>query len=123
MAEKFQEVARVLNDLLGEEDILAATVVARGGGRISPTANLKIRNLAVWNMVGNTMNEAFSIFSKFSAFGIDKLYFELGDYEVVFFAIDSATLLVCVIPALANKGLLEVEIENARRSIRKILKG
>jgi len=35
---------------------------------------------------------------------------------------DTENALVAIVPALANKGLLEVELENARREILKIMK-
>ena len=122
MSDKFGKIVSVLEDLLKEEDVLASVVAISSGGTVSPTADkFKIKNIAFWGMVNNTMNEAFSIFGRFQPYGIDKMYFELGDYEIVFFQIDAKTILVCAIPALANKGLLEVEIENARREIKGIL--
>jgi hypothetical protein len=36
---------------------------------------------------------------------------------------DTESALVAIVPALANKGLLEVELENARREILKIMEG
>ena len=123
MDDKFGRMLQVLNDLLKEEDILAVRIASGSGGNIAPPqASLKIKNLNIWNMVNNTVNEAFTIFGKFDPFGVDKMYVELGEYEVIFFKVDRRTLLISVIPALANKGLLEVEIENARRDIVKILK-
>jgi hypothetical protein len=48
--------------------------------------------------------------------------FRLQDYEVLFYVFpDTENALVTIVPALANKGLLEVEIENARREILKIM--
>ncbi len=123
MEDKFGRMLKVLEDLLKEEDILAVRLAAGVGGSIAPPqSSLKIRNLNIWNMVNNTVSEAFTIFGKFDPFGVDKMYIELGDYEVIFFKVDRRTLLISVIPALANKGLLEVEIENARRDIVKILR-
>jgi hypothetical protein len=46
----------------------------------------------------------------------------LQDYEVLFYVFpDTENALVAIVPALANKGLLEVEMENARREILKIM--
>jgi hypothetical protein len=122
MASQKEDVLAVLDDLLREEDILAAMVARRGfEGYIPASSKFKLKNIAVWNTLQNTMGDFFSIISKFSAQGLDKVYFELGDYEVVFFILHADMALVSVIPALANKGLLEVEMENSRREIKKIL--
>ena len=68
------------------------------------------------------MDEFFEIISRYSKYGLDKVYFELGKYDVIFFILpESDTALVAIVPALANRGLLEVELENARRKIMGIL--
>ena len=122
MVSQKDDILRVLDDLLREEDILAAMVARRGfEGYIPPMSKFKLKNIAVWTTLQNTMGDFFTIIQKFSSQGLDKVYFELGDYEVVFFVIHADMALVSVIPALANKGLLEVEMENSRRDIKKIL--
>jgi len=46
----------------------------------------------------------------------------LQDYEALFYIFpDTENALVAIVPALSNKGLIEVEIENARRKILKIM--
>jgi hypothetical protein len=46
----------------------------------------------------------------------------MQDYEALFFVFpDTENALVAIVPALANKGLIEVEMENARREILKIM--
>jgi hypothetical protein len=48
--------------------------------------------------------------------------FRLQDYEALFFVFpDTENALVAIIPSLANKGLIEVEMENSRRTIVSIL--
>jgi hypothetical protein len=48
--------------------------------------------------------------------------FRLQDYEALFYIFpDTENALVAIVPALANKGLIEVEIENARREIIEIM--
>ncbi|MBU1197987.1 hypothetical protein KJ765_05780 [Candidatus Micrarchaeota archaeon] len=123
MEAKFERIVKVLEDLLREEDVLAVRIASASGGSIGPPQSLlKIKDMGVWNMVNNTVNEAFTIFTKFGPYGIDKMYLELGEYEIIFFRVDRRTLLIAVIPTLANKGLLEVEIENTRRETINILK-
>jgi hypothetical protein len=52
--------------------------------------------------------------------GLGEMEFRLQNYEVLFYVFpDTENALVAIIPALANKGLLEVEMENARREILK----
>lgn len=121
MTSKIAEIKTALDDLLIERDILATTLALRSGSSINPSKPQKIRDLQVWTLVQGTTADAFSLFSRFSNFGIDKLYIELGQYEITVFSVDRNSIVLCVTPALANKGLLDVEIENARRAIRTIL--
>ncbi len=47
---------------------------------------------------------------------------DLQDYEVLFYVFhETDNALVAIIPALSNKGLIEVEMENARREILEIM--
>ncbi|MEM3555613.1 MAG: hypothetical protein QXF56_02760 [Candidatus Micrarchaeia archaeon] len=112
----------VLDDLLKEEDILAVMLARKNEVSIRPSPDkFKLKNPAIFNILQSTMDEFFTVIEKFSEQGLDKVYFELGDYEVMFFLISGGTALVAIIPALANKGLLEVEMENARRAIKKMI--
>jgi len=116
------EILKVIEDLMREEDILAAMVSRKGFEGISDPAKFKLNNVQVWTALQNTMDDFFDIIAKFSGTGLDKIYFELGEYDVLFFVLPGRdTALVSVIPALANRGLLEVEMENARRDILKLL--
>jgi hypothetical protein len=48
--------------------------------------------------------------------------FRMQNYEAVFFVFpDTENALVAIIPALSNKGLIEVEMENARREILRLM--
>jgi len=66
------------------------------------------------------MDDFFVIIEKFSNQGLDRVYFELGNYVVLFYLIAGDTALVSITPAFANRGLLEVEMENARRRIKRL---
>ena len=118
-----REILGVLEDLLREEDILAAMLARKGFEGISPgPQKFKLTNVGVWSALQTTMGDFFDIISKFAPMGLDKIYFELGKYEVVFFVLPNRDIaLVAVTPAFSNKGLIEVELENARRAIMKIL--
>jgi hypothetical protein len=48
----------------------------------------------------------------------------MQDFETLFYIFpDTENALVAIVPALANKGLIEVEMENARREMLKIMEG
>ena len=113
----------VLEDLLREEDILAVMLARKNEISVSPSPDkFKLRDPSIFALLQSTMNDFFTVIEKFSSQGLDKVYFELGDYEVILFLIEGDTALVSIIPALANRGLLEIEMENARKMIKKLIK-
>jgi predicted regulator of Ras-like GTPase activity (Roadblock/LC7/MglB family) len=64
----------------------------------------------------------FGVIGAYSQIGLGEMEFRLQDHEVLFYVFpDTENALVAIVPALANKGLLEVEMENARREILKIM--
>ena len=119
------EILKVLQeDLLQLEDILACMVAQKGLEGIVPAMSEKFKReiMPIWEILQKTIDEFFQIIKKYGEFGLDKVYFELGQYDVMFFILPgSDTALVAIVPALANRGLLEVELENARRRIVQIL--
>ena len=124
MSSKEEEILKVLSeDLLRLEDIHACMVARKNLEGIVPiTEEFKQEITGIWGMLKDTMNEFFDIISHYSKYGLDKIYFELGKYDVIFYILPgSDTALVAIIPSLANRGLLEVELENARRRIMSIL--
>ena len=124
MSSKEEDILKVLSeDLLRLEDIHACMVARKNLEGIVPISEeFKQEITGIWDMLKDTMNEFFDIVSKYSKYGLDKIYFELGKYDVIFFILPSSdTALVAIVPALANRGLLEVELENARRRIIRIL--
>lgn len=119
---KEQKILEILDDLLREEDILACMVARRGlEGIMPPRDRFKIKDMGIWSTLEKTMDEFFEIISRYSEYNLDKVYFELEGYDVIFFILFEDFALVLVVPALANRGLLEVEMENARRNIFKII--
>jgi hypothetical protein len=116
-------IAEVLDDLLKLDDILACMVARRnmisvmpGGDGFKPEVN------QVWDIIHQAMDDVFAIIQDYSQTGLGEMEFRLQDYEVLFYIFpDTENALVAIIPALANKGLIEVEIENARRDILKIM--
>jgi hypothetical protein len=68
------------------------------------------------------MDDVFGVIRDYSQAGLEEMEFRLQDYEVLFYVFpDTENALVVIIPALANKGLIEVELENARREIINLL--
>jgi len=124
MESKEEQILKILQeDLMPLEDIHACMVAKKGLEGITPlTEKFKQEVLPIWEILKNTMDELFDVVSHYSEYGLDKVYFELGEFDVMFFILPgSDTALVAIVPALANRGLLEVELENARRAIIKIV--
>ena len=119
---EIEEILR--NNLLRLEDVYGCMVARRGLDGIVLIEEAKDPELkSVWISLEKTMDEFFSIIKAYSAHGLDKIYFEMGKYLVVFFILpETDTALVALIPSLANRGLLEVELENTRGKIIEILK-
>ena len=113
----------LMNDLMPLEDIHACMVAQRGLEGVVPiTEDFKHEIMPIWEILQKTMDEFFLIIRTYGELGLDKVNFELGNYDVMFFIIpNSESALVAIVPALANRGLLEVELENARRRINKII--
>jgi hypothetical protein len=119
MDSKEQEILKVLKDLLSLDDILACMVARKGMEGVVPTSdNFKIKDVGVWQVLQKTMDEFFDIIDAYSKYGLDKVYFELGEYDAMFYILPNTNVaVVAVVPALANRGLLEVELENSRIKI------
>lgn len=125
MSGKEEKILSVLSeDLLQLEDIYACMVARKNlEGIVPPTEEFKADVIDIGDMLKDTMNEFFDIIRRYSKYGLDKVTFEMGKYDVMFFILSSGsdTALVAIVPSLANRGLLEVEMENARRKIVEIL--
>jgi hypothetical protein len=79
--------------------------------------------LELWDIIKRAMDDVFIVIREYSQTGLSEIEFRLQDYEVLFYILpDTENALVVIIPALANKGLLEVEMENARREIIELMK-
>jgi predicted regulator of Ras-like GTPase activity (Roadblock/LC7/MglB family) len=116
---KEEAILEVLNNLLKVEDVHACMVVRKNLEGLAPmTDEFKEEILEIWDILQKTMNDIFDIISHYSKYGLDKIIFELGKQEVIFFILPgSDTALVAVVPSLANRGFLMLELDNARRRI------
>ncbi|MCX6801245.1 MAG: hypothetical protein NTZ73_03585 [Candidatus Diapherotrites archaeon] len=117
---KKEEVLSILNDLLRMDDVLACMLAKKGLGGIVPEG-VKVRDVNLWNLVKSTTNEIFPIIDKFFIYKIDRLYFELGEYTIIFAPVSQTFSLLVIIPSLANMGLIDVEVENSKRKIKGII--
>jgi len=116
-------IARVLDDLLKLDDVLACMVARCNMISVMPSGDgFKPEVRDMWDMIHRAMDDVFGVIRLYSQLGLGEMEFRLQDYEVLFYVFpDTENALVAIIPALANKGLVEVEMENARREILQIM--
>ncbi|MDG6218062.1 MAG: hypothetical protein QCI00_01305 [Candidatus Thermoplasmatota archaeon] len=118
-------IAEVLDDLLRLDDILACMVARQNMISVLPsegTEGFKSEIYETWDIIHRAMDDVFNVIREYSQTGLSEMDFRMQDYETLFFVFpDTENALVAVIPALSNKGLIEVEMENARREILKVM--
>ena len=118
-------IAEVLDDLLRLDDILACMVARQNMISVMPTSGtdaFKPEIYDTWDIIHRAMDDVFNVIREYSQTGLSEMDFRMQDYETLFFVFpDTENALVAIIPALANKGLIEVEMENARREILKVM--
>ena len=119
-------IAKVLDDLLKLDDILACMVARQNMISVMPsddTDSFKSEVNEVWDIIHRAMDDVFNVIREYSQAGLSEIEFRLQDCEALFYVFkDTDNALVAIIPALANKGLIEIELENARREIDGIMK-
>jgi len=118
-------ILEVLEDLLRLEDIYACMVARKNMVSVMPdTSKFNPKIMDVWDIVSLAMKNVFAVIEEYASVGLDVMEFRLKNHSVLFFVIpNTENALVAIIPSLANKGLIEVEMENARRRIIEILEG
>jgi len=118
-------IANVLDDLLKLDDVLACMVARRNMISVMPsdgTDSFKPEINEVWDIIKRAMDDVFIVIGEYSGAGLGEIEFRLQDYEVLFYVFsDTENALVAIVPALSNKGLIAVEMENARREILEIM--
>jgi len=120
---KDDPIAMVLDDLLKFDEILACMVARRNMISVMPSGDsFKPEVNKIWDIIKRAMDDVFTVISQYSQAGLGEIEFQLQDYEVLFYVFpDTENALVAIIPALSNKGLIAVELENARREILQIM--
>ncbi len=118
-------ILEVLEDLLKLDDIYACMVARKNMVSVMPdTSKFNPKIMDVWDIVSVAMKNVFAVIEEYASVGLDVMEFRLKNHSVLFFVIpNTSNALVAIIPSLANKGLIEVEMENARRRIIEILEG
>lgn len=118
-------ISIVLDDLLRLDDILACMVARQNMISVMPsdgTDGFNPEINQIWDILHRAMDDVFTVIREYSQAGLAEMDFRLQDYEVLFYVFhETDNALVAIIPALSNKGLIEVEMENARREIQNIL--
>lgn len=122
---KDDPIALVLDDLLKLDDILACMVARQNMISVMPsddTKSFKSEINVIWDIIRRAMGDVFRVIQEYSQAGLSEMDFRLQDFETLFYVFkDTDSALVAIIPTLANKGLIEVEMENARREIQNIM--
>jgi hypothetical protein len=116
-------IADILEDLLKLDDILACMVARINMISVMPDqTKFDPQVMELWDIIKRAMDDVFGVIREYSQAGLAEMEFRLQNYEVLFFVFpDTENALVAIIPALANKGLIAVEMENARRDILNIM--
>ena len=118
-------IAEVLDDLLKLDDILACMVARQNMISVMPTNGtdaFKPEIYETWDIIHRAMEDVFRVIREYSLTGLGEMDFRMQNYETLFFVFpDTENALVSIIPALSNKGLIEVEMENARREILRLM--
>ena len=113
----------VLNDLLNYDEILACMVARQNMISVMPQQERFDQSIMqVWDIIKQAMDDVFTVIREYSQAGLGEIEFRLQEYEVLFYVFpDTENALVAIVPALSNKGLIEIELENARLEILKIM--
>jgi len=116
---KDDPILDVLNDLLNYDEILACMVARLNMISVMPDQERFDPNvMQLWDIIKRAMDDVFGVIREYSQAGLGEIEFRLQDYEVLFYVFpDTENALVAIVPALANKGLIEIEMENTRREI------
>lgn len=118
-------IADVLDDLLKLDDILACMVARQNMISVMPTQGtdgFKPEIYQTWDIIHRAMDDVFTVIRGYSQAGLAEMEFSLQDSIALFYVFpDTENALVAIIPSLSNKGLIAVEMENARREIIAVL--
>ncbi len=109
----------ILNRLMEVEDILACMLIA-GDSAIHPDIEPKIR-VDAWYTLQYTLDEFTKFLREAYNFGCERIVFEIAEYLIFVYVIAEDTAIVAITPALCNRGLIEIKLENARLELKRML--
>lgn len=115
-----KKIVSELERLMTLDDIQACMIVTKGLKGVMPE-KMKVRDPSVWLAVRQITDQIFSIIDKFYNYKLQRFYFELEKYTVIIIPISRTFSLVVLIPSLANLGMIDVEIENTKIAIEKLI--
>jgi hypothetical protein len=112
-------ILEILNNLLKHEEILACMVARQNMISVMPEQDrFDPAVMEIWDVIKRAMDDVFGVIREYSQAGLGEIEFRLQDYAALFYIFpDTENALVTIVPALSNKGLIEVELENARLEI------
>lgn len=116
-------IAKILDDLLKLDDIYACMVARQNMISVMPSNDkFKPEINEIWDIIRRAMDDVFNVIRLYSQAGLLEMEFRLQNYETLFYIFpDTENALVAIVPSLANKGLIDVEMDNARREILDII--
>jgi predicted regulator of Ras-like GTPase activity (Roadblock/LC7/MglB family) len=114
-----EDVEQELENLLRMDDIKSCMVASRGLDGITPPIS-EIEDIDFWHLIKEATDEIFPMISEFYENDLDKIYLKIQEYEVSLSTLTEDSALLVIYPQTANRGLIEVEIENTRREIEDI---
>ena len=117
-------ILEVLNDLLNYDEILACMVARQNMISVMPEQErFDPEVMKLWDIIKRAMDDVFTVIREYSQAGLSEIEFRLQNYEALFYVFpDTENALVAIVPALSNKGLIEIEMENSRRKILELMK-
>jgi len=117
-------IEEVLNDLLNYDEILACMVARLNMISVMPDqSRFDPKVMELWDIIKRAMDDVFGVIREYSQAGLSEIEFRLQEYEALFYVFpDTENALVAIVPALSNKGLIEIELENSRRNILNIMR-
>ena len=120
---KDDPIEDVLDDLLNYDEILACMVARLNMISVMPDQERFDPDvMKIWDIIKRAMDDVFGVIREYSPAGLGEIEFRLQNYEVLFYVFpDTENALVAIVPALSNKGLIEIEMENARRNVLEIM--
>ena len=119
-----EKIKAVLDDLLKFEDIYACMVAKQGmEGVIPDKKKFNPKVLGIIETLQSTIDNEFQIIKQYADYGLGEISFRLQDFEVRLYVLPSSEIaLIAITPSQANRGLVEVTLENARRKLIEIVK-